>query len=318
MNTVAHLASAILIQKRLMPLVLTTNDVVLNPDHAWNDITGVQYHYPNQYKNKIRTGEPFVYYRGVHRKDGPRGQAEYFGHGRIGEIRQDPATMGSSRPSWFCTIEDYVPFTPPVPAKPDGVFYEQIAPNMWRNGVRTLDQDVLERIIAAAGSSTGTSAPTIIPPPSTPQAAENLIVPRGKAAGGGGNGGYRKSKRAKEVGDWAERAALAFIRHTLNPATLVHRAAQAETPGWDIDYVDSSGELQRVEVKGTVSAAFTSIDFTAGELRAAQTHGDKFWLYLVANCLTDRAQVQAIQNPAARLAEGDWTARPILFNILLG
>lgn len=70
-------------------------------------------------------------------------------------------------------------------------------------------------------------------------------------------------------------------------------------------------------MKGTASAAFTSIDFTAGELRAAQTHGDQFWLYLVANCLTDRAQVQAIQNPAARLAEGDWTARPILFNILL-
>ena len=34
MNTVAHLASAILIQNRLMPIVLTTNDVVLNPDHA--------------------------------------------------------------------------------------------------------------------------------------------------------------------------------------------------------------------------------------------------------------------------------------------
>jgi hypothetical protein len=34
-----------------MPLVLTTNDVVLNPDHRWNDVEGVQYHYPNQYKN---------------------------------------------------------------------------------------------------------------------------------------------------------------------------------------------------------------------------------------------------------------------------
>lgn len=91
-----------------MPLVLTTNDVVLNPDHAWNDIT---------------------------------------------------------RASWFGTIEDYVPFTPPVHAKPDGVFYEQIAPNMWRNGVRTLDQEAFDRTFAAAGRWTAVSTPTIIAQP---------------------------------------------------------------------------------------------------------------------------------------------------------
>src|SRR4249920_111188 len=129
-----------------MPIVLTTNEVVLNPDHAWDDIEGVQYHYPNQYKNKIRTGEDFVYYRGVHRKDGRRGQAEYFGRGRIGTIRIDPATDGSSRPSWFCAIEDYAPFDPPVPAKVDSVFYEQIQQNMWRNGVRDLDPAVFASI----------------------------------------------------------------------------------------------------------------------------------------------------------------------------
>ena len=96
-----------------MPIVLTINDKILNPDHHWNDIVGVQYHYPNQYKNKVRPGEQFVYYRGVHRKISPRGRAEYFGCARIGQIRKDSATVDSSRPSWFCTIEDYEPFTPP-------------------------------------------------------------------------------------------------------------------------------------------------------------------------------------------------------------
>jgi len=47
-----------------MPIVLTINDKILNPDHQWNDIVGVQYHYPNQYKNKVIPGEQFVYYRG--------------------------------------------------------------------------------------------------------------------------------------------------------------------------------------------------------------------------------------------------------------
>ena len=121
-----------------MPLVLTTNAFVPNPDNAWNDVEGVQYHYPNQYKNKIRPGVEFVYYRGVLRKSGPRGQAEYFGRGRIGEIKPDPATIGQSRPSWFCAIEDYTPFLPTVPAKLEGVFYEDIPQNMWRNGVLTL------------------------------------------------------------------------------------------------------------------------------------------------------------------------------------
>jgi hypothetical protein len=91
-----------------MPLVLTTNDFVANPDHARNDVEGVQYHYPNGYKNKIRPGEEFVYYRGVLRKRGPRGQAEYFGRGHIGAVRRDPDSPNHSRPSWFCAIEDTV------------------------------------------------------------------------------------------------------------------------------------------------------------------------------------------------------------------
>lgn len=299
-----------------MPLVLTTNDVVLNPDHAWNDITGIQYHYPNQYKNKIRTGEPFVYYRGVHRHSGPRGQAEYFGCGRIGLIRPDTATAGSSRPSWFCAIEDYRPFSPPVTAKPNDIFYEQIPQNMWRNGVRDLDVATYERIVAAAGAAPATPAPKGLSV-STLQKVDSLLVPRGKSTPGARGGGYRKSKRAKEVGDWAELAVLEYVRTHLRPTALIHRAAIGETPGWDIDYCDAAGALHCVEVKGTVSAAFTSVEITAGELRAAQAHGDDYWLYLVANCLTDQPQLQAIQNPAAQLGSGAWTATPMLFSLHL-
>lgn len=300
-----------------MPIVLTTNEVVLNPDHAWNDVEGVQYHYPNQYKNKIRPGEEFVYYRGVHRKSGARGQAEYFGRGRIGEVRPDPATTGSPRPSWFCTIEEYEPFTPPVPAKPDGVFYEDIPQNMWRNGVRALDRETFDRIVAAAGS-----APALVVSPSPaeasgPRETSDLIIPKSRVRGGGSGVGYRKSKRAKEVGDWGELAVMAFLERLDGCAEIVHRAAQGETPGWDIDYRDVAGVLHRVEVKGTVGGAFTTIDVTANELRAAREHGDTYWIFLVANCLTDRARIQRICNPAQRLTDGDWTATPALYSVSL-
>lgn len=304
-----------------MPLVLTTNDVVMNPDHAWNDIEGVQYHYPNQYRRKIQPGEDFVYYRGVHRADGRRAEAEYFGRGRIGAVRPDPATEGHSRPSWFCAIEDYVPFTPPVPAKPDGEFYENIPSNMWRNGVRDLDAATYARIVAAAGFGEGLTLRPATPMPLTSPLREagDLIIPRGRSVGAAAGGGsWRKSKQAKLVGDWAESAALNFIRAQLQPSALIHRAAQRETPGWDIDYVDAAGVLHRVEVKGTVGAAFSSIDLTIGELRAAEEHGEQFWIYLVAKCLTDRPRLQRIRNPARRLQCGDWTAKPTLFSIALG
>jgi hypothetical protein len=99
---------------------------------------------------------------------------------------------------------------------------------------------------------------------------------------------------------------------------VVHRAAGGETPGWDIDYVDSDGQLHRVEVKGTVAGAFLSIALTAGELRAAQAHGEAYWLYLVAHCLTERAQIQRVCNPAAKLASGEWSAKPALYTVTLG
>jgi hypothetical protein len=301
-----------------VPLVLTTNDFVANPDHAWNDVEGVQYHYPNGYKNKIQPGEEFVYYRGVHRKVGPRGQAEYFGRGRIGAVRRDPDSPNTSRPSWFCAIEDYVPFAPTVPAKLNGIFYEDIPQNMWRNGVRDLDRETFDRIVAAAGSPS-ISILTTPRQAAGPLETDGLIVPRDRVTPGAGGGGlgYRKSTQAKQVGDWAEHTVVEFLEGLGGCVEIVHRAALGETPGWDIDYRDPAGELHRVEVKGTVGGAFTTIDITRNELRAAREHGDRYWIFLVANCLTDRPRIQRICNPAARLSDGSWSAVPMVYSVRL-
>lgn len=296
-----------------MPIVLTANEVVLNPEHKWDDVEGVQYHYPNNYKNLIQPGVEFVYYRGVHRRDGRRAQGEYFGFGRIGDVRQDPATEGQSRPSWFCSIEDYIPFNPPVPAKPDGVFLEQIPQNMWRNGVRALDQQTYDAIVARASISQPAK------PVSLPQLADasDIIIPRANVEGGSQRETRRFSKRAKEIGDWAEQRAVEFIESNLNPAEIHHRAKLGETPGWDIDFVDSDGFMHRVEVKGTTGAAFAAIDLTAGELAAAQVHGDSYWLYLVASCLTDHPRIARIRHPASRIASGEWRPQPTLYRVRL-
>ena len=58
-----------------MPLILTSNEVIVSDDYDWEDVTGVQYHYPNGYRNLIKSGERFVYYRGVRRAGKKRGNA---------------------------------------------------------------------------------------------------------------------------------------------------------------------------------------------------------------------------------------------------
>ena len=298
-----------------MPLVLVHNDVVANPDHAWDDVEGVRYHYPAKYQRKIITGEPFVYYRGVHRVGGRRGQSEYVGAGRIGAIWPDPSRPQGKNKAWYCAIEDFRRFGSPVAAKVDGVPLEDIPANEWRDSVRLLPDAVYHRIILAAD---GQPVRVLEPTGSalTIKASDNLIMPPAPVGRATSKSGFRKSKQAKMVGDWAEVIALRYIIEQLPGATAcTHRAALGETPGWDIDYLDPAGALQRVEVKGTISGAFTGVEITAGEMRAAKAHGDSYWLYLVAGCLTDTPKVQAIQNPGARLELGQWTASPSVYSV---
>lgn len=295
-----------------MPLVLVHNDVVANPAHQWDDVEGVHYHYPSKYRRKIEIGEPFVYYRGVHRAGGKRGPAEYVGAGRIGQVWPDPVRANA----WYCAIVDYQRFAAPVAAKVDGVNREDIPANLWRDGVRVLDPQVYAAILTEGqgGTAIAIEPPTVAEV--TVTAVDNLVLPPALARHQSGKSGYRRSKRSKAIGDWAERAALKYIQDQVAGCSdCVHRADIGETPGWDIDYRDASGALQRVEVKGTVAAAFSGVELTVNELTASRTHGAAYWLCLVAGCETPTPKLQMIQDPAAMLAAGDWSATPVVFAV---
>src|SRR5262245_31294644 len=119
-----------------MSLVLVSNEVNADARYNWKDVTGVQYHYPNGYRNLIKPGERFVYYRGVRRADGVRRSAEYFGCGVVGECWRDPEVPKDAPRknwAWYCSVEDYLEFVTPVPAKMNGQFLEKIPTNAWRN-----------------------------------------------------------------------------------------------------------------------------------------------------------------------------------------
>jgi len=49
---------------------------------------------------------------------------------------------------------------------------------------------------------------------------------------------------------------------------------------------DIHGENICIEVKGTSGPSFPNIEITAGEWVAAIALRDRYWLYLVANCLS--------------------------------
>ena len=105
----------------LQPLVLVENERTAggNYDH-WQDATGERYQFPNGYKNKVLQGRRFIYYRGARKADGSRRTPEYFGHGIIGEVIEDPSNEpdeGKSKRKWIAAISDFTPFIQPVEFK---------------------------------------------------------------------------------------------------------------------------------------------------------------------------------------------------------
>ncbi len=307
-----------------MPIVLASNEANANDRFNWQDITGVQYHYPNGYRNIIRPGERFIYYRGMRRADGRRALAEYFGCGTIGDIRRDdsiPDTAPKARWAWYCTILDYLPFNPPVPAKNDGEFFEKISPNAWRNGVRMLDEVTYQQIIGAAGLHTeplSRDVPTA--PPQMPRLEEviipaatsdNLLVPTTPPLSGdertfGAKApGPRYSHHSRIIGNRAEAIALALVKRTFPTARQVRWVAdRGETPGWDIEVTDEHGGILAVEVKGASGGAFLNFQLTPGELRASQQLGNRYLLLLVADCLGQSPRLQVIPDPYAMISDG--------------
>lgn len=307
-------------------------------DH-WEDVTGERYHFPNQYRNRVVPGRPFVYYRGVRRRGGELGTPEYFGTGRVGQVWRDNR-ISVSEPKrnwrWFCEIEDYRAFALPVPAKLDDEYLESISPNQWGVAVRDLPVGTFERIldlagVGSTGSSTSTDAPPAMPDLEhvTPQtvgeeehlfvvaagAAEPLSLSRLREAP------LRRSRFSRAVGERAERVVLQFLRQKLDEAeadTLRWVAAQGETPGWDIEYVNSTDTLVAVEVKGTQGPRFLSVDLTKNEWDAARALRDRYWLYLVASCVSMEPRIEPVRDPAGLADRGVLMATPNRWRIEFG
>jgi hypothetical protein len=317
-------------------LVLVENEVTYAGEYDhWADVTGVSYQFPNRYRRKVQSGLPFVYYRGVRRREG-RGNAEYFGVGRIGEVSADESTTAEKGTgTWTCAIVDFIPFVRPVRATAAGAgrFESMSSPLGWRDGIRTIAFGQLRAILDEAGLAdwlplderpASSASPTLFPsfqsvtPVLVDGARDLLRIHSQRATSGEQREPIQRTQGARSplaslVGRRAEDVVMEWLRTSLTKseaATLDHVAARGIQPGWDLEYRASDGSRVAVEVKGTTAPSFASIEISANEWSAAIREGDQYWLYLVANCASNRPVIQRLRNPAQRVDRGEWSAEP--------
>jgi hypothetical protein len=296
-------------------LVLVENEVTVGGEYDfWADDTGVRYQFPNTYRNRVRPGRPFVYYRGVRRSGGRRGVSEYFGAGVIGEVWVDPeqpADTPARNRRWYCAIEEYQPFHAPVPAKHAGKTYETIKTAMgWRTGIREITADVFNQILEASSTTriaSGTSHTKVADATVNQAKPSDLLIKRPKAESRPGYSIRPSSRELKEVGDWAEELVFRWLFNTLEDVerdTLDWVAQRGETPGWDIAYTSASGAQIHVEVKATRLGRFSGIDVTGNEWRAAAGDGHNYVLALVTRAMSSQPNVALLRDPVKHAAEG--------------
>lgn len=295
-------------------LVLVQNERTLDDAHDYGDVEGERYHYPNQYKNKVQPGLPFVYYRGVRRAGPRRAEPEYFGIGRVGRVWRDdriPASEPKRSWRWFCDVEDYRPFPHPVPFRANGQHLEDIPHNHWGTGVRRLPLRTLQRIVHLANLSPvvvdadGPEEPEFGPRgPIRSRSVElgDVVHRRSSPSDATMEPPLRRSAFARRVGRLAEAAVVAHLRRTLpkeEAATVRWVADEGETPGWDVEHRTRDGGLRAWEVKGTQGTRFTSVELTRNEWEAAHRLRKSYALALVTRCTSPEPRIAVVRDPVA-------------------
>lgn len=114
----------------------------------------------------------------------------------------------------------------------------------------------------------------------------------------------RYSKNSKYVGDCAEKQVLEYLKTPSGRDEFdVHSglrwiAQENETPGYDIEFINSSGETVGVEVKGSISNSFSTFELTANEWAAANRMKDQYVLVVVSD-VGNKPTFEHFRNPAA-------------------
>jgi hypothetical protein len=244
----------------------------------------------------------------------------------IGDVYPDPDSIPqfAKDQQWLADIAEYEPFSSPVPIRQsDGTYSELLtrtaAKNWWGIGVRRISSAAFEKLLKWGGLGVSEQkAENESGPAQTVDPGQLWKRRTAREQKGARRFFKRESKRAKIIGDEAERIVLAHL-HNQEPNPVKKKqirwvANDGETPGYDI--LDGRGEIQRgYEVKGTTGSQFLSIDLTQNEMRCAREMGSGFVLVLVTGVFTKSPKIAFMHDPVRRIAAGDLSVTPVVFRL---
>ena len=312
----------------MQPLILVENERTEGGhyDH-WQDATGERYQFPNGYKNKVIAGRRFIYYRGTRKAGGGRRIPEYFGHGVVSEVHQDPNNDPNRKKQnrkWIAYIGDYTPFPRPVEFKKGGMPYEEIPKNLWGVAVREISEEIYFSILKESCILLGEMEVSVYKSADSisPRLADcNLLVE--KQVNSSRNDGFtsssksfRRSKFSVAIGSHGESLVFNYLRKILpvdEAKSLRWNAKEGDTPGWDIEYNSVNGDRVAIEVKSTTGAKFPSIEITSNEWAAAASMRRNYQLVLVANVMSEEPVLEFIEDPYGLCQNSVITADPTVF-----
>jgi hypothetical protein len=217
-----------------VPLRLTISEATLS-GHNYDDVLGVRYEFPLRYRNLVREGERFVYYRGRRQLLGGVQPQAYLGTGIVGNVHastRDPQRL-------VCEIEDWLPFVEPLYFKDaTGNYYEPGGKQggyYWQVGVRLLAEGTYERILLDAGAleRERASAKTT--------EAESSRVFAGTA--------YPSAEHRQAIDDYAMNVALRYATQAWRSEPVSRQPHNNR--GFDIRVGAPTRVVRYVEVKGT-------------------------------------------------------------------
>jgi hypothetical protein len=251
--------------------------------------------------------------------------------GVIGAVYPHQATKDApaAKRQWIAEVAEYYPFAQTVPFRLDDIYVETgttaVARNYWGCGVRSIAEDNFKKIVQLG------QIPSVLhklEEPTEPyyvpvslQESSDLLLVSAKHADPSAGTGSRYSKRAKEIGDKAEKLALQWIRNIYTSESarekIIWHAGIGETPGYDIGDKNPGAKINAYEVKGTTGPGFVSIELTANELEAAKVLRGRYAIVLIARVESDCPLIQIVSDPWGRLLSEQLTQEPTAYRIYL-
>ncbi|TKC09681.1 DUF3883 domain-containing protein [Pedobacter frigoris] len=298
--------------------------LVENEISAWDDKTGVRYHFPrNRYLNRLRPGMKIIYYKG---RVGNQ-QPQYFGYGEITKIYP----VSDSLDDYYADITNYIQFNQPVNFKLNGEYLEDIqTSNHFRqNSVRAISEDRFYKILELGELSLVrtendeqpvmvTELPPIADVNISPATASLIKPVISKGKGKGSTPKYYNSKKSTLHGNQGELLVMKYLREILTEvesSTLRHHAIENEKDGYDISYKGLDGQEVYIEVKATSAPSFPSFIITINELTAAERHGAAYQIYLVNKVTSKDVKIEVVEGIVGLLEKGEFVKSPVAFKI---